>query len=352
MTNPKVSVIGGGIVGSAIALWLSRRGASVTVIEAEKPGSGATSGSFAWINAHDASDSEYFGMRMRSIGAWRDLGKELPDLALNFSGCLDWELPVSEMIDQVANHAALGHELRVMGKGEIEDFMPPIAAPDAAIWSVGDGAADPDRIAQQLLAAAGDAGADLVTNTVIGIGADGRKVVLDGGEVVVADHCVLAAGLGSVDLMKALGIALPLDASPGLIVRTDPLPNLISPVLTTPEVHVWQLSDGHLLAGADYGGTFSTDGADEAVANILAALRALFPGASGIRIADTRVTNRPMPADGRPILGPVPGYDRLSIAVMHSGVTLAPIVAALISDRILDGNEEGLAAYRLDRFIA
>ena len=47
----KVTVVGAGIVGSAIAYSLARRGAAVTVIDKGRPGAGATSHSFAWINA-------------------------------------------------------------------------------------------------------------------------------------------------------------------------------------------------------------------------------------------------------------------------------------------------------------
>ncbi|MCS5654718.1 MAG: FAD-dependent oxidoreductase, partial [Dehalococcoidia bacterium] len=49
--QPSVTVVGAGIVGSAIAYTLARRGAAVTVIDKGQPGGGATSHSFAWINA-------------------------------------------------------------------------------------------------------------------------------------------------------------------------------------------------------------------------------------------------------------------------------------------------------------
>ncbi|MEM8842795.1 MAG: FAD-dependent oxidoreductase [Pseudomonadota bacterium] len=351
MAEPRIVVVGAGIVGSAIAYRLARQGCSVTVIDASGPGSGATAGSFAWINAHDASDAGYFEMRMRSIKAWRGLANEVPDLAVSFCGCMDWEVPATAMIDQVASHKALGHDVRVMGKGEIEDLVPAIAAPGAAIWSPDDGAVDPDKIAQQLLAAACTAGADLKSGKVIGLGDGGREITLEGAAVIAADHCVIAAGLGSVNLIRTLGLDLPLGASPGLIVRTDPLPGLLKSVLTTPDVHVWQLSDGRLVAGSDYGGTFSPESAEDTIAGIHKALRALLPDVNEIKITDKRITNRPMPADGRPILGPVPGYGHLSIAVMHSGVTLAPVVAQLITESIVDGTNDGFEAYRLDRFI-
>ena len=44
-------VIGAGIIGSCVALRLSQQGADVIVVEADRPGSGATASSFAWVGA-------------------------------------------------------------------------------------------------------------------------------------------------------------------------------------------------------------------------------------------------------------------------------------------------------------
>ena len=46
-----VVVIGAGIVGASIAWRVASRGARVTIIDQAEPGSGASSHSFAWINA-------------------------------------------------------------------------------------------------------------------------------------------------------------------------------------------------------------------------------------------------------------------------------------------------------------
>ena len=54
-----VTVIGAGIVGSAIAYTLAKRGATVTVIDKGRPGGGATSHSFAWINATAKNPRRY-----------------------------------------------------------------------------------------------------------------------------------------------------------------------------------------------------------------------------------------------------------------------------------------------------
>ena len=48
-------------------------------------------------------------------------------------------------------------------------------------------------------------------------------------------------------------------------------------------------------------------------------------------MADYQVCVRPMPADGQPIVGRLPGAQALYVAVTHSGVTLAAHLARLIA---------------------
>ena len=59
---------------------------------------------------------------------------------------------------------------------------------------------------------------------------------------------------------------------------------------------------------------------------------------------------RPTPSDGFPILGNA-GLPGLYAAVMHSGVTLAPLAGSLAADELLSGkSDESLMPFRLQRF--
>ena len=60
---------------------------------------------------------------------------------------------------------------------------------------------------------------------------------------------------------------------------------------------------------------------------------------------------RPMPADGFPIIGRAEGIDGLYVAVMHSGITLAPAVGLFAAQEILEGRRDPLLQpYGLSRF--
>ena len=56
-----------------------------------------------------------------------------------------------------------------------------------------------------------------------------------------------------------------------------------------------------------------------------------------MRLQGVRIGTRPMPADGLPVIGPIPGALGAHVAVMHSGVTLAPAVAPLVVSEVVRG---------------
>ena len=85
---------------------------------------------------------------------------------------------------------------------------------------------------------------------------------------------------------------------------------------------------------------------------MLAELAATFTGAEDVRLVSVRVGRRPMPADGSPVIGPLPGTVGGYLAVMHSGVTLAPSVGRLVAAEVTRGVEaEELRDLRPSRFV-
>ena len=74
-------------------------------------------------------------------------------------------------------------------------------------------------------------------------------------------------------------------------------------------------------------------------------------GAEAAELDHFTVGYRPTPADGFPVIGRPSKIGGLYIATMHSGVTLAPIVARLAADEILDDRRDALLApFGVDRF--
>jgi glycine/D-amino acid oxidase-like deaminating enzyme len=79
--------------------------------------------------------------------------------------------------------------------------------------------------------------------------------------------------------------------------------------------------------------------------------KAALRGADGLEFDFHTVGYRPTPADGFPIIGRAEGVSGLYIAVMHSGITLAPAVGLFATREILKGERDPLLApYGSERF--
>ena len=81
------------------------------------------------------------------------------------------------------------------------------------------------------------------------------------------------------------------------------------------------------------------------------AVARFLPVVEGVPIREVRRGRRPIPKDGHPILGFTEKIPNLYLSVMHSGVTLAPLIGECAAIEILDGVRVGfLERYRLERF--
>ena len=88
--NSRVVVVGAGIVGASIAYRIAARGFAVTLIDKESPGSGASSHSFAWINAGLKEPLDYHNLNRRSMDMWEQFAAKIADDGDSASVGLRW----------------------------------------------------------------------------------------------------------------------------------------------------------------------------------------------------------------------------------------------------------------------
>ena len=168
---------------------------------------------------------------------------------------------------------------------------------------------------------------------------------------IKADEVVVAAGAETPRIVEPLGVSLPMETPRGVLATTKPLPRLIERNILLPGLHVRQKADGALLAGASFGGEAADLEPSQIAENLVARMRTSLAGAEQAELDHFTVGYRPTPADGFPVVGRPSKIAGLYIATMHSGVTLAPIVARFVADEILDGRrDELLAPFGVDRF--
>jgi glycine/D-amino acid oxidase-like deaminating enzyme len=352
-SKPHVIVIGAGIVGAFIAWYLIDAGARVTIVSQET-GVPATRNSFAWINASHGNPESYFRFRLRAMAEWRRLAASIPGLPVSFEGGILWDLPKDRLAAFANEHTAWGYGVTCLNRAEILQREPALAkAPALGLHVPEEGAVEQLLAAQMIFGDSQKRGTEFSKSKVTRLFVKNGIVsgAVTAGGLLHADHVVIAAGTETARLAATAGVTVPMTAPPGLLIRSAPHAALLRGLVMTPRLHVRQDIEGRVIAGGDYRESGGTNDAKAAAHALFVELQALLIEGKNLRLDRHAIGYRPMPKDGFPIIGGVESLSGLSLAVMHSGVTLAPFVGRLLASEILGGAPEAiLSPYRLSRF--
>ena len=368
-----VGVVGGGIVGAAIAMQLAEAGARVTLFEKAGPAMGATRNSFAWLNAF-VTDAHYRALRLASMAAWRNHDRQL-GLGIVWGGYLNWANDESRTAVVRANAADMDGSsfpvrwLNAEGLAQLSPQLRP-GPISAAFFSSIDGHLDPVAVTRRFLDRAAAIGAELRMPAEVQAldFSHGRlKAAVTTQGRVPLDRLVVAAGVDTPSVLALAGFTLRLKHAPGILAHSAPMPALTRIIHEGPsDLSFKQMADGSIV-GTDAPnppdlpehaairaapGDFPSAALREMHGNrILARIATILPAARDARLERLTLGFRPMPADDRPVVGPVPGAPDVYVCVTHSGVTLAPILGRHATRELVDDERvEALAPYRPERF--
>jgi glycine/D-amino acid oxidase-like deaminating enzyme len=120
----------------------------------------------------------------------------------------------------------------------------------------------------------------------------------------------------------------------------------------SPVMQVRQIPDGRLIGAASIEDVGSDADGKQAAAAAFDAMKDMLIGVTSLVFESWVVGHRPIPVDGLPAVGRYPGVTGLYVAVMHSGVTLAPAIGRFVADELLTGKRDTLIKpYGVERFI-
>ena len=371
-----VAVIGAGILGAAISWRLAQRGVHVALIDKGRPGLGASSHSFAWINAGAKEPIGYHNLNRRSLEMWPRFAAEIGDngdpdsVGLRWGGKVSWEsdpAAAEGLLARVRQLQSWGYPTRLIDAGELKRLEPalevgPVAA---AEYSPNEGQVEPQMVVDACLRRLRELGCEIYADAeVLGFEQDdeGRVhglVTASGSRDV--DAVVIAGGTGTTRLAALAGVNVPQAESPGVVIRTNSLPPLLHnvPVVYAPplgdgrrEIHLRQCADGRLIIGEGDQESLAEDDTQAHADDLLARASRYLPGLTGAKAVPVPVGWRPMPLDGYPVMGFASEAPNLYVALTHSGVTLAPALSQLAAQEICGGTpaEAVLGPYRPQRF--
>ncbi len=244
----------------------------------------------------------------------------MPGLQVRWRGSLVWD-------EEDKDHRHCQPEERLVDAAEAGHLEPHLADPPVqALHLMSDGAVDPVAVTQALIRAARSHGAGLLTACPVTAlrRSHGRVVGVETSTgFLPATTVVVTAGAQAPALCAPLGFDLPVSPSFALLVRCTAPAGLVRTLIANSRLEVREAAAGRLLIAAEHQGEVDEQDLQRAGKQALRRLRDTFDGADDVRLDSVRLGARPMPVDGLPVIGPVPGVSGAYIAVMHSGVTLA-----------------------------
>lgn len=389
MGTADIGIIGGGVIGTAVAYYLSKRGARVTLLEESSVASGASGACGGFLFLQSKKPGVHLQLAMESMRLYEGLSEEVEaDLEFRRNGGLvlieqEAEGPIMEVFARQQHESGL--DVRLIGREEVLRMEPRLdGAHLGATFSPFDGQVNPLKLAVAFVIAARRNAAEIRSGTpVLRIDREqGGYAIRSRGEIVSVGKVVIAAGVWSNALLAPFGIRLPIHPRRGQMIVTEPMPTLIHHVVLSAcyitakyRPSEWsahsadrirsassdlgvglaleQTDSGNLLVGStrEFAGFDRTTTPEGLHAVARCGLRAL-PLLKRFHVIRSFAGLRPWTLDGLPFLGELPGHEGMFLAAGHEGdgVMLAPITGKVMAEMILDGKPSvDLMDFRVDR---
>ncbi len=347
----KVLIIGAGIIGSACARSLARRGATVTVVDRGAVASGTSAACEGNLLVSDKAPGVELELAKYSLELWGSLRDELAAEIGTAFASIEYERkggvvvasdePGAEALARFADSQRLaGVDARQLSATEARVLEPELSASIAsAVYYPEDAQVQPTIATEALLASARAAGAQVVADTSV-TGAlrerDGRLVgVTTSNGSIAADHVIVAAGPWSGDVARSLGATLYVGPRKGLLLVMARMPQRIwHKVYDTSYVGAVQSDErdlqtstviestasGTVLIGSSRQNVGFDGSIDVAVLREMAAKAIrLMPFLRDASVIRAYGGFRPFSRDHLPVIGPDPDVAGLWYATGHEG---------------------------------
>lgn len=367
---PDVVVVGGGIIGAACAFELSRRGATVTLLEREELAAGASGrNNGLWVSPVDPA---LLPMARISLARYLEIsdGSPVPfrldrePIGLVAAALDEEEMRLGERAHEPYRAAGVGVDR--LQPADVFRLEPAIASRVLGGWFVHHGhRLAPAALTVALALMATEQGATvrhhLPARALLTDEEQVTGVVTDEGRME-ADEVVVAAGHWSSSLLDPIGARLPITGARGWLVRLDPPPGLLrhlvasvgweeatgrwedgavragslEEVSATTSTLLHPASDGTLIAGSSRQPVITPEAEEPGVpAMIVRGAIRLVPALADADVRSAWWGIRPLTPDERPFVGRV--AEGLSVAAGHGseGVILGAGTGQLVAAQLL-----------------
>lgn len=365
MNTSDLIVIGGGLVGTALAYGATRSGAQVIVLDEGDDAFRASRGNFGlvWVQGKGFGMAPYARWTLRSAARWPELAAALAeetgvDVQLRQPGGFHFCFSEEEMQSRQERMQRIRDDLDGEYGYEMLDHAALLArlpgiGPDVAGASHTpmDGHVNPLKLLRALHTACQLRGVRLHgghrTSRIVRT-ADGYEVEA-GDQRFRAARVVLAAGLGNRELAAQVGLHAPVQPNRGQVLVSE----RVSKFLDHPTTYVRQTDEGTIQLGDSMEDVGLDDGTTADVLSTIArrGVRS-FPALQSLRLVRAWGALRVMTPDGYPIYQESTQCPGAFVVTCHSGVTLAANHVFSIAPWIVGGDAPaGIQVFTGDRFL-
>ncbi len=387
MDTADAVVIGGGVIGTAAAYYLSETGRKVTLIERNGIAAGTSSRCEGFILVNDKMPGYDARLGRLSQSLFPGLSEEIGfDIEWSPQGSLlliesEEEMAVAE--DFCGRLAAEGLAVQMLDRRRIHEIEPHLAEDIVGgMETATDGAVNPMALAQGLARAAQQRGAAIRTGAAvrdIRLTSPGKvdRIITDGPDILTPT-VVNAAGIGAPEIGRMVGVEIPITPRQGQILVTERTFGLTRRKVmefgylmtkfekegyrrrVTPEMEANGVAfvleptgAGNFLIGSSRRFAGFDTATDPTVIRAIGerAVR-FYPALARARLIRTYAGLRPYTPDHFPIISPTP-VDGFFVAAGHegNGITLSLITGKLTTQMIAGESPDiDLKPLRLDRF--
>jgi glycine oxidase len=365
----EVAIIGGGVIGLAVARALAQRGMrDVLVLERSSLGAEASSAAAGMLAPQAEADcgDDFFRLCCQSRDLYPAFAQSLNEetginIELETSGTLYLaftEEDESELETRYKWQARAGLEVEKLSADTAKLLEPSISGSlRAALRFPRDTQVENRRLISALAAANEALGVRVLTGVSVDsldIKRKGVSGIQTSRGFIACEKVVIASGAWTTQILNE---ALPdprVEPVRGQMVSFDATPQIARHVIYSPRGYVVPRRDGRLLAGSttEHAG-FDKRVTAAGVQSIVTSALEITPSIAALPLTSTWAGLRPRAADGLPVLGPCAEIAGVFYATGHyrNGILLTPITGELLARAIVDEEvSPPLQIFSPDRF--
>jgi glycine oxidase len=365
-----VAIVGGGIIGCAIAYYLSKTGVNVAVFDRGEIGaeaSSAATGLLAPLGPLSGS-GPFADLLLSSFALFSTLVPELEEASgTNLEYEQTGALRIVRNTKHISNLRKRMHAWQPLGlqmywlTGDEARQLEPLLSLDvcAAIYVPAESQINASLVVKSFSQAAINQGATLYSHSIIsGIQRHNAKVTCvytSQGERFACNHLVIANGAWAADCSEWLQVPIPVIPQRGQALSLHQLSIPLRHIIFGEAAYLTPKSKQMIIVGAtkeEVG--FNKNTTVDGLSWLLNSAIKLTPTLESCTLDRMCAGLRPRTPDNQPILGPAPDWENVTLAIGHgsSGIILSAITGQTIAKLIVTGQmPQILQPFALTRFL-